>query len=70
MPEILDTIEKNALKVLVRESDSIVTVVNNSSFAGEGIVTVKVKAYEGRKGSWFSADGKELPLYIRKMAGL
>lgn len=59
--EILDTIEKNALKVLVRESDSIVTVVNNSSFAGEGIVTVKVKTYEGRKGSWFSADGKELP---------
>jgi len=59
--EILDTIEENALKVLVRESDSIVTVVNNSSFAGEGIVTAKVKAYEGRKGSWFSADGKELP---------
>lgn len=57
--EILDNIEKNALKVLLRESASIVTIVNNSSFAGEGIVTVK--AYDGRKGGWFSTEGKELP---------
>ena len=35
------------------------TVVNNSSFAGEGIVTVK--GFEDKEGSWLSADGKELP---------
>ena len=57
--EILDTIEKNALKVLTRDEASTVTVVNNSSFAGEGIVTVK--GFEDKEGSWLSADGKELP---------
>ena len=35
------------------------TVVNNSSFAGEGIVTVK--GFEDKEGSWLSTDGKELP---------
>ena len=57
--EILDAIEKNALKVLTRDAASTVTVVNNSSFAGEGIVTVK--GFEDKEGSWLSADGKELP---------
>ena len=57
--EILDTIEKNALKVLTRDAASTVAVVNNSSFAGEGIVTVK--GFEDKEGSWLSADGKELP---------
>ena len=57
--EILDTIEKNALKVLTRDEASTVTVVNNSSFAGEGIVTVN--GFEDKEGSWLSADGKELP---------
>ena len=57
--EILDTIEKNALKVLTRNEASTVTVVNNSSFAGEGIVTVN--GFEDKEGSWLSADGKELP---------
>ena len=53
--EILDAIEKNALKVLTRDAASTVTVVNNSSFAGEGIVTVK--GFEDKEGSWLSADG-------------